>query len=66
MEKLLFGFVLGFLACTWTYELDAGEAFFGFGRKFVAACDQFLDIQGPVREAQGDKVHIPLPLSEGL
>jgi len=66
MEKLLFGFVLGFLACTWTYELDAGEAFFGFGQKFVAACDQFLDVQGQVREAHGNKIRVPLPLSEGL
>ena len=66
MEKLLFGFVLGFLACTWTYELDAGEALFGFGRKFVAACDQFLDVQRPERGAHGGKVRIPLPLTDGL
>ncbi len=57
MEKLLFGFVLGFLACTWTYELDAGQAFLGFGRKFVTACDQFLDQQNE------SNVQIPLPLS---
>ena len=57
MEKLLFGFVLGFLACTWTYELDAGQAFLGFGRKFVSACDQFLDQQ------KQSGVQIPLPLS---
>lgn len=58
MEKFIFGFVLGFLACTWTYELDAGKAFLGFGRKFMSSYDEFLDHQQEQPGAQ-----IPLPLS---
>ena len=27
MAKVAIGFVLGFLACVWTYELDATDAF---------------------------------------
>lgn len=35
--KLAAGFVLGFLACVWTYGLNPTEAMFGFGYKVAAA-----------------------------
>ena len=39
MAKVAIGFVLGFLACVWTYELDATDAFVGFGHKVALACE---------------------------
>tara|TARA_R110002110_G_scaffold59726_23_gene168792 strand:+ start:8808 stop:9026 length:219 start_codon:yes stop_codon:yes gene_type:complete len=41
MAKVAIGFVLGFLACVWTYELDATDAFVGFGHKVALACENF-------------------------
>jgi len=35
--KLVAGFVLGFLACVWTYGLDPMQAAFSFGRKVSVA-----------------------------
>lgn len=37
MGKLVGGFILGFLACVWTYGLDPTEAVFGFSHKLAAA-----------------------------
>lgn len=37
MGKLIGGFILGFLACAWTYGLDPTEAVFGFSKKLAAA-----------------------------
>lgn len=37
MGKLIGGFILGFLACVWTYGLDPTEAVFGFSQKLAAA-----------------------------
>lgn len=39
MGKLVAGFVLGFLACTWTYGINPTEAAFGFSSKIAAAHD---------------------------
>lgn len=39
MGKLVGGFILGFLACVWTYGLDPTEAVFGFSHKLAAAHD---------------------------
>ncbi|MBX3492258.1 MAG: hypothetical protein KF899_04820 [Parvibaculum sp.] len=39
MGKLVAGFVLGFLACTWTYGINPTEAAFGFSNKIAAAHD---------------------------
>ncbi|PKP79075.1 MAG: hypothetical protein CVT81_01070 [Alphaproteobacteria bacterium HGW-Alphaproteobacteria-3] len=40
MGKLVAGFVLGFLACVWTYGLDPMEAVFGFSRKISITHEQ--------------------------
>lgn len=37
MGKLATGFILGFLACVWTYGLNPTEAIFGFSHKIAAA-----------------------------
>lgn len=37
--KLVAGFVLGFLACVWTYGLNPMEAVFGFSHKIAVARD---------------------------
>ncbi len=37
MGKLITGFVLGFLACVWTYGLNPTEAIFGFSHKISEA-----------------------------
>ncbi|MDO8840376.1 MAG: hypothetical protein Q7V31_15795 [Parvibaculum sp.] len=39
MGKLFVGFVLGFLACTWTYGINPTEAAFGLSHKIAAARD---------------------------
>ena len=39
MGKLVGGFILGFLACVWTYGLDPTEAVFGFSSKLAATHD---------------------------
>lgn len=43
MGKLIGGFVLGFLACVWTYGLDPAEAVFGFSSKLAAAHEHLQD-----------------------
>jgi hypothetical protein len=40
LGKLVGGFILGFLACIWTYGLDPMEAAFGFSHKLAAAHEQ--------------------------
>lgn len=40
MGKLVAGFVLGFLACVWTYGLDPMEAVFVFSRKIAVTHEQ--------------------------
>ncbi len=41
--KLVTGFVLGFLACVWTYGLNPTEAVFGFSHKISAAHDRLQE-----------------------
>lgn len=43
MGKLVVGFILGFLACVWTYGLDPTEAVFGFSHKLAAAHDHLQE-----------------------
>ncbi|MEP0707397.1 hypothetical protein [Parvibaculum sp.] len=43
MGKLLGGFILGFLACVWTYGLDPTQAVFGFSHKLAATHDQLQE-----------------------
>lgn len=43
MGKLVGGFILGFLACVWTYGLDPTQAVFGFSHKLAAAHDQLQE-----------------------
>ncbi|WP_041536069.1 hypothetical protein [Parvibaculum lavamentivorans] len=43
MGKLVGGFVLGFLACVWTYGLNPTEAAFGFGHKISVTHERIQD-----------------------
>ncbi len=54
MGKLLAGFVLGFLACVWTYGLDPMQAAFSFGRK-VSVTHQHIQEEYRVDSRYGHK-----------
>lgn len=43
MGKLVTGFILGFLACVWTYGLSPTEAIFGFSHKIAAAHERLQE-----------------------
>lgn len=58
MGKLVTGFVLGFLACVWTYGLNPTEAAFNFGHKVNAAHDN-LQAEYHVAPAGGHKGNYP-------
>lgn len=49
MGKIIVGFVLGFLACTWTYGINPTEAAFGFSNKIAAVRDHLQAEYGAVR-----------------
>lgn len=54
MGKLITGFVLGFLACTWTYGLNPTEAIFGFSHKIAEAHD-YLQAEYDANRLHGHK-----------
>lgn len=54
MGKLLAGFVLGFLACVWTYGLDPMQAAFSFGRK-VSIANQHIQEEYRIDSRNGHK-----------
>ena len=51
MTKMALGFVLGFLACVWTYDLNMGEAFYGFSQKLSVTHENFHNAQHPPQES---------------
>lgn len=54
MGKLLAGFILGFLACVWTYGLDPMQAAFSFGRK-VSVAHEHIQHEYRIDSSHGHK-----------